>query len=105
MMKPSIYRSDDLITMELEVPQESYDAFIQKFESEQEALNMIEFMLEASLRRQRKIMYKKDTEERKKITVSILPALIPILETYCSRKAISKSEYLRNIMKWKRKGY
>ena len=102
-MKPSIYRSDDIVFIDVEVPQESFEEYTKKFADEITAVNMIEFRIEANLRRQRRLIYRRQTIEKKKITVGVLPSLIPVLEAYCAERGLSKSEYIASLMKWTRK--
>lgn len=99
-MKPSTFNSDDIVMIDVEIPEDAYHKYIEKFNDEQWAINMIEYRVEANLRRQRKLMYSQTTPNKKKISIGVSPLLMPIMETYCAQRGMSKGEYIASVMKW-----
>ncbi len=102
-MKLSISETDDLVFKEIQVPEEAYLQYCDKFHSELDAINLLEFRIEAMLRQQRKLLYKSTTRKKKTITVGINPYLFPLMETYCAVNGLSLGEFLTKVMKWTRK--
>ena len=101
-MKQSISKVDDLVFKEIEIPESAYLAYCDKFKTEQDAINTLEFRIEHTLRRQRRLIYNKVTPRRRKLTIGINPHLIPILESYCAIKGLSMNDFVILIMKWTR---
>ena len=99
-MKQSISETDDLIFKEIQVPEDAYILYCEKFHNELDAINLLEFRIDAMLRQQRRLLYKATTRKRKTISVGINPYLFPLLETYCAINGLSLGEYLTKIMKW-----
>jgi hypothetical protein len=102
-MKLSISETDDLVFKDIQVPEEAYLLYCDKFHNELDAINLLEFRIDGMLRKQRRLLYKSNTRKKKTITVGINPYLLPLLETYCAVNGLSLGEYLTKIMKWTRK--
>lgn len=99
-MKQSTSETDTLLFIEVNVEAEAYDLYINKFESELDAVHLLEFRIESMLRSQRKLLYTQNVNNKKSISLAINKKLVGIMERYCAIHGLSHEQFIYKVMKW-----
>jgi hypothetical protein len=99
-MKQSISETDTLLFIQVDLELEAYDLYINKFETEMDAVHLLEFRIESMLRSQRKLLYTQNFNKKKTISLAVNKKLVGIMERYCAIHGLSHEQFIYKVMKW-----
>jgi len=81
--------------------EKNYQTYINKFNTEKQALDALEFRIQEFLRHTE--FNKVHRANRVNLRLAVNKALIPRMEKYCNEMNINKNEFLQSVMKWTRR--
>jgi hypothetical protein len=88
-------------TIDVFIPREDYQEFVERFESAKVALDALSVAVENRVRSHRSLL-KRDLiqhKERIKLTIPIKDYLMPYLDEYCIIKGITRQEFITKVLK------